>query len=81
MEIVATTDYFRRRVLRDRPEIRLEWCMRVIANPLREAHQSTDGRWRFWGIVPEYGGRYLRVVTLADRVTLHNAFFDRGFRL
>ena len=26
------------------------------------------------------GGRILRVVTLADRVTIHNAFFDRGFR-
>ncbi len=30
--------------------------------------------------VPEFGNRYLRVVTLADRVTVHNAFPDRGFK-
>jgi hypothetical protein len=26
-------------------------------------------------------GRFLRVVTLEDRVTIHNAFPDRGFKL
>jgi hypothetical protein len=34
-------------------------------------------------MVPEPDGsrvRYLRVVTLADGETVHNAFFDRGFR-
>ena len=36
-------------------------------------------RYRFWGLVPELAGRYLRVVTLADRVTVHNAFPDRRF--
>ena len=38
---------------------------------------------RFWGrVVPddERQPRYLRVVTLADGKTLHNAFFDRNFR-
>jgi hypothetical protein len=30
-------------------------------------------------VVPELGGRYLRVITLADRTTIHNAFPDRGF--
>jgi hypothetical protein len=38
---------------------------------------------RFWGIVGPSGEvetRYLRVVTLADGETVHNAFFDRGFR-
>jgi len=29
--------------------------------------------------VAELGGRYLRVVTLEDRRTIHNAFPDRGF--
>jgi hypothetical protein len=32
------------------------------------------------GPVPELGGRYLRVVTLADKVTILNAFPDRGFK-
>ena len=38
---------------------------------------------RFWGkIVPggEARPRILRVVTLEDGETVHNAFFDRGFR-
>ena len=29
---------------------------------------------------PERGGRYLRVITLADKVTILNAFPDRGFK-
>jgi len=30
--------------------------------------------------VPEYGNRYLRVVTLPDQKTILNAFFDRNFK-
>ena len=30
--------------------------------------------------VPEMEGRYLRVVLLSDGETVHNAFFDRGFK-
>jgi hypothetical protein len=30
--------------------------------------------------VAELEGRYLRVVTLEDKVTIHNAFPDRGFK-
>jgi hypothetical protein len=29
----------------------------------------------------ELGDRVLRVVTLADKITIHNAFPDRGFKL
>jgi hypothetical protein len=36
---------------------------------------------RIWGIIDEMEGRILRVVTLADKLTIHNAFFDRGFKL
>lgn len=38
-----------------------------------------DARIRFWSIVPEMGGRVLRVVTLEDGETIRNAFFDRNF--
>jgi hypothetical protein len=38
-----------------------------------------DGRIRRWCQVPEYGGRYLRVIVLADGETVHNAFFDRSY--
>jgi len=35
---------------------------------------------RFWAKVEEFGNKYLRVVTLADGITIHNAFIDRGFK-
>lgn len=43
----------------------------------------SDGRIRFWGkivLAPTTQARYLRVVTLEDGETIHNAFFDRNFR-
>jgi len=39
-----------------------------------------DGRIRHWGVVPGVPDRVLRVVTLADGETVHNAFPDRGLR-
>ena len=47
-------------------------------HPLREAVQS-DGRLRRWGQIDVFGGRYLRVILLADGETVHNAFVDRDF--
>jgi hypothetical protein len=76
---MKTTRYFREQVLRKRPYIQVEWCERILAQPISRTVQ-TDGRIRFWGIVPEFGGRVLRVVTLADGETVHNAFPDRDFR-
>ena len=49
----------------------------MIEHAVREEPQ--DNRVRFWAPVPELEGRFLRVVTLADRSTIHNAFPDRGF--
>ena len=72
------TEYFER-VLRKRPYIRREWCVRVLDAPIRSEPQDKN-RYRFWGEIPELGGRYLRVVTLADKVTIHNAFLDRRFK-
>ncbi|MBM3649528.1 MAG: hypothetical protein FJX11_17250 [Alphaproteobacteria bacterium] len=79
---MKTTRYFDEQVIRKRPYIDRRWCVDVLANPVRRQEQA-DGRVRFWGIVAQSGGarpRYLRVVTLADGETVHNAFFDRGFR-
>jgi hypothetical protein len=73
------TDYFESEVLRKRPYLRREWCVRVLKNPIRTEPQEYN-RWRFWAAIPELGGRYLRVVILEDKVTIHNAFPDRGFR-
>lgn len=77
---MKTTGYFREQVMRKRPYIKAEWCERILAKPIAKATQS-DGRIRYWGIVPEFGGRVLRVVTLADGETVHNVFPDRNFRI
>ena len=62
-----------------RPYIKKEWCERVVS--LREfITLQPDGRFRFWAQIPEYGNRYLRVVTLSDQQTILNAFFDRNFK-
>jgi hypothetical protein len=79
---VKTTRYFEEQVLRKRPYIRREWCRDVLAAPLRREVQN-DSRIRFWGkidIPGQTGPRFLRVVTLEDGKTVHNAFFDRNFR-
>ena len=63
---------------RKHPDIQLEWVQQVLANPVKQATQA-DGRRVYWGNIPEAGGRALRVVTLEDGETVHNAFFDRNF--
>jgi hypothetical protein len=73
------TEYFEKEVLRKRPYLKKEWCVRVIARPLKVEPQEHN-RFRFWGVIPELEGRILRVVTLADKKTIHNAFPDRGFK-
>lgn len=77
---MKTTRYFEEQVLRKRPYLKREWCERIIAAPIKRERQP-DGRIRFWGIVSELGGRALRVVTLDDGQTVHNAFPDRNFAL
>jgi hypothetical protein len=58
----------------------MDWCETILNKPIARAIQS-DGRIRFWGVVPEFGNRALRVVTLPDGETIHNAFPDRDFKL
>jgi len=62
----------------DRIIIRDDWIRFVIDNPIKEVVQA-DGRIRRWARIAEMGDRVLRVVLLADRETVHNAFFDRSF--
>ena len=65
--------------MRKRPYLTKAICIRVVESPIRTEAQDQD-RHRFWAKIDELGGRYLRVVTLADKLTIHNAFLDRGFR-
>ena len=72
------TDYFRNDVMAKRPYIKIEWIELALAQPLRREVQAEDGRIRHWIFIDELG-RYLRVVTLEDGTTVHNAFPDRRF--
>jgi hypothetical protein len=73
------TDYFENAVLKKRPYLRKEWCIRVLEQPIRSEPQEHN-RYRFWGEIAELDGRYLRVITLDDKRTIHNAFPDRRFK-
>ncbi len=74
------TSYFENEVLRKRPYIQKEWCTRVLKNPIKSEAQENN-RFRFWAAIEELEGRFLRVVTLEDKKTIHNAFPDRRFKL
>ncbi len=73
------TEYFEKEVQRKRPYLKKEWCIRILENPLRSESQEGN-RYRFWGKIEELDGRILRVITLDDKMTIHNAFPDRGFK-
>jgi len=75
---LKTTRYFEEQVLRKRPYIRREWCEMALRQPVFREKQP-DGRVRYWVFVPELG-KYLRVVTLEDGETVHNAFPDHRFK-
>jgi hypothetical protein len=75
---VRATKYFIDNVLPRRPYLRLEWLERALDAPDWVERQGDD-RVRYWVYIPDLG-RFLRVVTLADGETIHNAFPDRRFR-
>jgi hypothetical protein len=62
----------------DRSIIKEEWILKTVNEPLKTEIQA-DRRIRKWSFVKEVG-KYLRVILLEDGETVHNAFFDRGFK-
>jgi hypothetical protein len=79
---MQTTRYFDEQVLRKRPYLTIEMCSAVVAQPIVSLKQE-DGRFRFWGYIHlpgEAERRILRVGTLDDGTTIHNAFVDRNFK-
>jgi hypothetical protein len=76
--MMKTTAYFREQVLRKRAYLQPEWCVQNINDPIRHEMQP-DGRQRFWEYIDELNGKALRVVTLEDGETIHNAFPDSSF--
>ena len=75
---MKTTRYFEEQVLRKRPYLKREWCEQALKNSVRREIEE-QGRVRYWIFVPELG-KYLRVVTLEDGETVHNAFPDRNLK-
>ena len=77
---ISFTNYFQTKVLTKRPYLTKDLCVRDLMNPIRKEVQEDGERVRFWGKVPELDGRFLRVITLSDEITIHNAFPDRRFK-
>lgn len=77
---MKTTKYFDSLKFRpDRGSIKLHWIQSVIDSSETEFIQA-DGRIRIWGKIAGSENRYLRAILLEDRETVHNAFFDRGYK-
>ena len=75
---MKTTRYFEEQILVKRPYLKREWCQQALQNPVRREIEP-NGRIRHWIYITELG-KYLRVVTLHDGETIHNAFPDRNFK-
>ncbi|MEZ4753450.1 MAG: hypothetical protein R3A13_03960 [Bdellovibrionota bacterium] len=73
------TEYFLNETKRKRTYITEDLCIKIIENPLKVEKQS-NARYRFWGKVEELDNRVVRVITFADKTTIHNAFLDRGYK-
>ena len=77
---MKTTKYFQTiRSRKDRSVIKDEWIQHVMDNPECEQIQA-DGLIRRWAKIDAMQGKYLRVILLQDAETVHNAFFDRGYK-
>ena len=74
------TEYFLKRGLENRPYLSKEICIQVVQDPAKVEEQKDNKRVRFWAPVKQLGGKAIRVVTLEDRRTIHNAFIDRGYK-
>lgn len=76
---MKATKYFKERVLFKRSYLKNEWCEKAIKDFIKKEIQEEDNRIRFWIYIKEEK-KYLRVITLKDGETVHNAFFDRNFK-
>ena len=76
MKTTRYFDYTRKRS--DRAQIKEDWIKSVIENPEKTETQS-DGRIRKGAKILE-AGKYLRLILLEDKETVHNAFFERSYK-
>lgn len=71
---MQTTRYFEEQILRKRPYIDRQWCAAALHTPER-IEVDGDSRVYYWISVPQLR-KPLRVVTLGDGKTLHDAYPD-----
>lgn len=76
--MLKTTRYFDNFASQKHPEVERAWIASVLANPVK-TEQQPNQRIAYWGNIEEAENRVLRVITLEDGETVHNAFFDRNF--
>ena len=74
------TAYFENKVIHKRPYLKMEWLVKALSEPIKIEKQDDMNRIRYWVYIDELK-KYLRVVTLSDGETVHNAFPDRSFKL
>ena len=73
------TRYFEKAMTRpDRRNIETADIALALTEPAR-TYRQPDGRMRFWYFVAAQQ-KWLRVITEPDGETVHNAFWDRGFK-
>jgi len=73
------TEYFlHTRQRPDRSFIKFEWIEYTMNNYEHEEIQN-DGRVRRWAYIEEEN-KFLRIILLSDKETVHNVFFDRDYR-
>lgn len=75
---MKTTNYFKEFASQKHPEVQRDWIEQVLADPVKREVQAND-RISYWRNIETAEGRVLRVITLEDGETVHNAFFDRNF--
>ncbi len=76
--MLKTTGYFDNFASQKHPEIQREWLQYVLTNPVKTENQANN-RISYWRNIAEAENSVLRVITLEDGATVHNAFFDRNF--
>lgn len=76
--MLKTTGYFDNFASQKHSEVQREWIEYALKHPVKTAIQPNN-RISYWANVPAADNRVLRVITLEDGETVHNAFFDRNF--
>jgi hypothetical protein len=77
---MIATEYFKKKVLAKRPYLKNEWIDYVVKNAVKKEHQKEKNRIKHWAYIKECE-KYIKVITLNDGVTIHNAYPDKNFEL